>query len=337
MKIRADNVAHAAVRQPEGIPGLPGPDAGSWNGIAGTLLLIHAALALLAVLLQRAWPLFRQLVSSESLSSYVTGSLIMQGGLIFLPTVLVIVTGRLPASSLLGGKARSGSLILAFTAGIPAAVVFQGMNNLLIYALAKSGVQLPVSVPVYDATGGDLFGRPLPVILVVVLISAIIPGLVEELMFRGVILASLSSAGAAASAVIWQAAAFALFHGDPLFILPPLFAGLLLAHIRRCSDSLLPAMLAHISLNFSLMALAPLLPQLTAEYLTGSSSEASSLLYASLIAAFVSAVALVPLIVLIGHLQGRRPEHGRLHFWPGDWKFVLAFAVLIVTMIIEFN
>jgi len=324
------------LRQPDGIPGLPPAGSPPWTGPAGTLLLLHSVLALLAVLLRRAWLPFDALVGAATVNAYVISSLIMQGGMIFIPTILIIWFGRIQPSEISGGKARAGSLILALTAGIPAAVVFQGLNNLLIYALVKSGIRLPASSTAFDDSS-NLLAKPLPVLLLIVLVSVIIPALVEELMFRGVILASLSSGGATISAVLLQAAAFALFHGDPLFLLPPFLAGWLLALVRRSSLSLLPAILMHLSLNLSLLALAPLLPTLTAEYASAASSGSFSLLYASLIAAFVAAVALIPLIVLITSQTPRQTRQARWQIWPADWKFALAILILVATMVVEFN
>jgi len=328
--------AKPLLRQPDGVPGLPPAGNPPWTGLGGTLLLLHSILALLAVLLRRAWPQFETLVGAATLDAYVVSSLIMQGGLIFIPTILIIWFGQIQPVEISGGKARAGSLILALTAGIPAAVVFQGLNNLLIYVLVKSGIHLPAASSAFDDSS-NLLTKPLPVLLLIVLVSVIIPALVEELMFRGVILASLSSGGATYSAVLLQAAAFALFHGDPLFLLPPFLAGWLLALVRRSSLSLLPAILMHLSLNLSLLALAPLLPTLTAEYVSAAGSGSFSLLYASLIAAFVAAVALVPLIVLITSQTPHPARRARWHFWPADWKFALAIVILVATMIVEFN
>jgi membrane protease YdiL (CAAX protease family) len=337
MRIR-QSAEKPLLRQLAGVNGLPDPIVRPWPGLAGTLLLVHALLALLAVLLRLAWPPLQQLVGDGTLFAFVISGVLMQGVLILLPTVLVILGGHIPTASLLGGKPRAGSVILAVTAGIPAAVVFQGMNNLLIYGLVKSGIHLPEPSASGVAAGDNLFSQSWPIIVLVLLISVIMPGLIEELMFRGVILSAFSSTGAGAAAILWQAAAFAVFHAEPLFLLPPFLAGLMLATIRLRSDSLLPAILAHMSLNLSMLVLAPLLPQLTAGYLTASAGAANSLLYASLIAACVAAVALVPLLVLISHLQTRRPEHGRrLGIWPADWKFGLAFIVLLVTMVIEYS
>lgn len=64
----------------------------------------------------------------------------MQGGLILVPTLFVIFYYELPDIGLIGERIRPGSLILAAMVGVPAAVVFSGLNNLLIYMLASAGL-----------------------------------------------------------------------------------------------------------------------------------------------------------------------------------------------------
>jgi membrane protease YdiL (CAAX protease family) len=321
------------IRRPTEVPGLPQPPPRSYPEAAGSLLLAFASLALLASLLRRSWPALDFLLSQNTLQAMVIGGIITQGGLILLPTLLTILVNRLPAADLTGGRPRAGSLILSVSVGVPAAVVFQGLNNLLLYMLLRSGIDLPAPTQA-TGVGGSLFQHSWAVMILIVLVSVIVPGVAEELMFRGVILASLRSSGAFLSAIVWQAAAFALFHGDPLFLLPPFLTGLLLAAVRRSSDSIYPAMLTHMTLNLTLLAINPLLPRLTAQYLLDGKAQAQSLLYASLIAACVAAVALVPLLILIIHLQ-QPPSRQRLHIWPADWKFALAFLVLLATMILE--
>jgi membrane protease YdiL (CAAX protease family) len=367
----------ASIRRPAGIPGVAGPVPRSYTGAAGTLLLIHAALVLAFWLARRALPPFSQFLAGSTLQTYVIGGILMQGVLILLPTLLVIVLARIPTASVAGGRPRAGSIILGVTIGIPAAVVFQGLNNLLIYVLIKNGIRLPEAISSKSLIDGDILGQPWLLIVLVAVVGVIMPGLVEELMFRGVILASLTSAGATAAALVWQAIAFAIFHADPLFLLPPFLAALMLAAIRRRSGSIWPAALAHMSLNLSLLAINPLLPRLTEQYMNSAASGAVSLLYASLIAACIAAVALVPLLVLINHMPLRDAREGeetgesepaderarevqaplpatgrrqrrpagfalkrgvaawRLHFWPADWKYMLAMLALVVTMILE--
>ena len=330
---------HETVRMPAGIPGLPEPPARVWRDVAGILLLVHTLLSLVLLVARISWPAFGQLVSGSTARAYVTGGLLMQGGLIFLPAIVILFLRNPPTTDIMGGKARAGSLILSVTAGIPAAVVFQGLNNLLVYVLVRAGITLPEPTPALSLSGQDLLRQPWPTLTLILLVGIILPGIMEELFFRGVLQASLRSAGAVGAAVFWQAAAFSLFHVDALYLLPPFLAGLLLGFIRLRCGSLWPAMLTHMSLNISLIALTPLLPRLTGQYLFAGTQQETSLLYASLIAACVAAVALVPLLVLIGSLNRPGKHHGehelnRLVLFPGDWKFALAIILQIVTIIL---
>lgn len=321
------------IRLPAGVPGLPEPPEQPFPQVAGTLLLVHTGLVLLLQFLAASWPGLAGWLAADSLAAFVLRAVLMQGGLILIPTLLVIVLGHLPDDPLVGDRARPGSLILAVIVGVPAAVVFQGLNNLLIYLLASKGLPLPTVNPAASSFSSDWSGQRWPVMIVVFLISVLVPAVVEELMFRGVILTSLTDRGPAPSALVWQALAFALFHDDPLFILPPLLAGLMLGFLRYKSGSLLAAMMAHASLNVTTLALTPLLPRLTAQYLSISTVTTQSILYASLIAAGVAAIALVPLLILIGNLHPVRPgpvQTGWLR--RRDWKFALAMVILVVTM-----
>ncbi|NLO36114.1 MAG: CPBP family intramembrane metalloprotease [Clostridiaceae bacterium] len=333
--LRRKAVSPPPVRVPTGITGLSDPAKPAYPGLAGTLLLLHTLLNLAFFILRRSWPPLAAWLGGSSLKVYVFSVLLMQGVLILLPAVLVLLVRRPPPSELVGDRARPGSLFLAFAAGIPAAVVFHGLNNLLLYGLARSGVDLsrhgsasPLSLP-------DLLAQPWQLIVLILLLSTALPALVEELFFRGIILSSLQSGGAVLSAVLWQALAFALFHEDVFFLLPPFLAGLLLAHIRRRCGRLWPAMVTHFSLNLSLFALPSLLPDLSQSLLSGQTRQTSSLLYASLIAACIAAAALVPILILTFGLKPETPQPTkRLTFFPGDWKFALAILLQIVTMML---
>ncbi|MDW7655865.1 MAG: type II CAAX endopeptidase family protein [Bacillota bacterium] len=333
MKIKRKSPA-PAVRIPTGVPGIKQPPRPAYRGAAGTLLLCHTGLSLGVIFLGRYWQPLQQLLSGSNMQSFVFGALLMQGLLIFMPTVIIIGLYRIPAENIAGSRASPGSLFLAIAAGIPAAVVLQGLNNLLIYALIRSGISLSTAAatPVISAT--ELLKRPWPTIGLVLLTVVVIPAIVEELFFRGVLFASLQSHGAVTAAIIWQAIAFALFHANAFFLLPPFLAGLLLAHIRRHCGRLWPAILTHLSLNLSSLALAPLLPSLTQSVLQDQSQQANSLLYASLIAACIAAVALIPILVLIGNIKVVRLPERRLSLFPGDWKFALAILLQIATIVL---
>jgi membrane protease YdiL (CAAX protease family) len=323
------------IRGLSGVPGLPEPAAWVYTQAAGTLLLVHTLATLILQVLPAMWPGLKHWLADSSLAGFVMHAALMQGGLILLPTLLVIFFYQLPANELVGERIRPGSLLLAIIVGIPAAVVFQGLNNLLVYVLIRNGWNLPAPNTPTGSYGSSLASASLPMIGIIILVSVLLPAVVEELMFRGVLQSSLGSRGSLQSALIWQALAFALFHSDPLFILPPLLAGLLLGYLRLKSEHLLPPMLAHASLNASLLALNPLLPRLTAQYMSISTQTTTSILYASLIAACVAAVALVPLLVLISHLNPLEKQPvGDQQLYSGDIKYTLAMLILVVTMMV---
>lgn len=326
------------IRTPTGIEGIHEPEAQPQNGIAGTLLLIHSGANLAIILMMRAWPALAERMGYANLQSWVIRTLIMQGAFIFLPAAVILLVSRFPAEMVVGRRAAPGSLFLAVTIGIPAAVVFQGLNNLFLYVLIQSGIRLPVIRSSNMVADTDLLSRPWIFIAFIVLITAVIPAVVEELFFRGVLFASLRSGGALVSAAVWQAIAFALFHADPLFLLPPFLTGLLLAFIRHQCGRLWPAMLTHFSLNLSLIALTPLLPRLTQSMLLDQSQHTTSLLYASLIAACIAAVGLIPLIILIANLKPDGKQYKKKFVvFPGDWKFALAIVLLIVTIMLTYS
>ena len=308
-----------------------------WRSAAGLLLIIHTTLTLILQLAALAIPGLAQWLGSDTLFGLVTRTVLMQGGLILLPTLLLIVLQHLPAEMVAGDRSRPSSLMLAAIIGVPAAVVFQGLNNLILYFLVRFGWELPKVNAIADRYSTGLWQQSIQVIAVMVLIRVLTPAVIEELMFRGVVQGSLLSRGAPAAAIFWQAVAFSLFHNDPLFIVPPLLAGLLLGYLRQNGNSLLPSMVAHTSLNLTLLVISPILPRLTAQYLRISTQTSLSLFYASLIATFVAAVALVPLLALVSQLKRADGQEIRpLVIFPGDWKFALALLMLIVTMMVTY-
>lgn len=303
---------------------------------AGTLLIIHTVLTLALQLAARAQPEWLSWLTEGTLKGIVSRAVLMQGGLILVPTLVIIFMDHMPAQEIFGGRSRDGSLILATVIGVPAAVVFHGLNNLSVYFMVRLGWRLPWPDH-QDAYLTDLWQQTWPVIGTLIVIRVLAPALIEELMFRGVILSSLSSQIAPGLAIFWQAVAFALFHNDPFFLVSPFLAGLLLGLLRTRGGSLLPSILAHASLNLTMLLLTPLLPRLTAQYLNLPTHSTQSIFYASLIATFIAAVALIPLLALLGRLQTRLPagaaasssEHPSL---LGGLLFALALLLLLVTI-----
>lgn len=109
--------------------------------------------------------------------------------------------------------------------------------------------------------------------LVSVLVIAVLPGVCEELVIRGVLLPSLArSLGASLPleerpggplapsawlAVALSALVFAVIHFDPIRFLFTLVLGLVFGYVRLRAGSLWPSVLAHTALNTLTFAIAP--------------------------------------------------------------------------------
>lgn len=94
--------------------------------------------------------------------------------------------------------------------------------------------------------------------LVSVLVIAVLPGLCEELVIRGVFLPSLASwLRASWPAVAASALLFATIHLDAYRFLFTLALGLVFGHLRLATGSLWPSVVAHASLNALTFVVAP--------------------------------------------------------------------------------
>jgi membrane protease YdiL (CAAX protease family) len=95
--------------------------------------------------------------------------------------------------------------------------------------------------------------------LVSLAVIAILPGLCEELVVRGVLLPSLVRPLGPTRAVVASALLFAAMHADPYRFLFTLTVGLVLGLLRLRTGSLWPTVFAHVTLNALTFAIAPLI------------------------------------------------------------------------------
>lgn len=89
----------------------------------------------------------------------------------------------------------------------------------------------------------------------VLLIAALLPGLCEEVLFRGVLQGILSRKGQWTGVVI-TAFLFAVFHLNPWNLLPAFFLGVVFSVLVVRNGSLIPAILAHIAANTTAFTVA---------------------------------------------------------------------------------
>lgn len=114
---------------------------------------------------------------------------------------------------------------------------------------------LPVSQSQLQAFGQALLPAGMPR-WQLLLFLAILPGMCEELAFRGMLLGGLARRMPRTLAVLASALVFGFFHFSWFRIVPTAFLGVLLASSVLLSGSILPAMIWHI-LNNALVILLP--------------------------------------------------------------------------------
>lgn len=303
------------------------------QGAPGTALLLHA---LLSIFMQFVWYLLPDDfggLDKRGLTGYVAAIVWMQGVCVLLPAMLAVWWHAVPTEVVIGRR-RPGmiSILTALALGVPAAVMLVSLNNIAVYLMARVGMPLPAAILPADYPSSGLAAM-----LLLLAVSALLPALLEEMLFRGVIQGGLGLSGGAASAVLLTAIAFSLYHGDPLFLAAPFGAGVILGVVRRQTDHLFPCIAAHFSLNASIRLIRPILPRLTTEYLAGFAQTVEPVLYASIAAFFLSAAVVIPLTLMVGGLARRENRYApRAVSLPADWKFWLAILLLVATIVMVY-
>ena len=113
------------------------------------------------------------------------------------------------------------------------------MYNLFPEAFAASGMDSKNAVITQYTTGDSIYAA---------VTFAILPAILEELLFRGVIRAEYSKWGAA-SAVILSSVLFAFLHFSPVRFPLYLFTGIVLALTAGAADSIMPTVIIHVMNN----------------------------------------------------------------------------------------
>ncbi len=302
------------------------------RGAAGTLLLLHALIGIFLIALWALLPQNLLKIHKDQLNGYLFYNLLVEVFAVLLPTYLVLRFYKMDRILVMGRTShRPFTYILGFLTGVPLALAFTGINNISLYALNLLG---------FSPQSSSLFGQipkgsPLMIILIF-LVTAFIPAVGQEFMFRGLIQSSLSLSGRHALSIFLTATAFALFQSTPFFILAPFLAGLYLSYMRDKSDNLYITMGSHLVMKITFLIVQPILPMVTSS-LSIVGSGGKNILYASIIATLVSLVVLLPLtsyfLNLASEGQGQKtdPLYRRLRqeqWFPADWKYMLGLLIL---------
>lgn len=163
------------------------------------------------------------------------------------PAVLVALVGGCRRNPFPSKQVRGGMLAIGVVGGMAIAIFANVVASWLMSGLTMFGVPEP-EMP-------DLLQPTLTSLLLNIVLTAVLPALVEEMIFRGYILGALRPHGDGL-AIVLSAVLFGLFHGNVLQIPFALILGLVMGYLTVQTDSIWPAVLLHFTNNLMSVLLA---------------------------------------------------------------------------------
>jgi membrane protease YdiL (CAAX protease family) len=171
---------------------------------------------------------------------------------LLLPPWLIIIRGRRGSWAHLGFRGFHPAYLFLAGALLFASLVINFLWSLL---LAPFGLETqPEVLPIF---GGGLQG-----LILALVAGGLIAPLAEETFFRGFLFANLREHHGPLRAMVTTALLFALFHLTPTAFVPLFFLGCFLALLYHLSESLLPSILLHATMNTLSLTLSYLMERL---------------------------------------------------------------------------
>jgi len=156
--------------------------------------------------------------------------------LILLPVLLIIRILKLKANEVLRFKLpKANQLLLLPFIAIPAMLI-------VAYLMQSINMVFPISQKYIESMQAlmNISANPWTLLLTL----ALLPGICEEVLFRGWLMRFYESSGKVI-AVVCTALFFAVFHLDPVRLLPTFLLGLLLGYLTIRSGSIISSMISH--------------------------------------------------------------------------------------------
>ena len=215
-------------------------------------------------------------------------------------------------------------VILIFFISFPAYLVAAMLNNILVYFLQFIGNIPTQPIPIPGNVEELLLG---------LLIIAVLPGVCEEMMHRGLLLRAYEKRGSY-KAVVITSIFFGLFHFDLTNLLGPIFLGLIIGYYVIRTNSIFAGMLAHFLNN----AIAELM-----QYFQGDKSQPkyaavqSGELIQLLILGFFGLAAVIFLLKLFKKVtEGRSVIIPSISSAGRDFKSVFSHWPIIIIVVLYF-
>ncbi len=168
--------------------------------------------------------------------------------LLILPLVLYMVITKTGVRAMLGNRTTAPQLLLAAAIGILMAPAVQGITDFFYQIFQAMGLKVQDTSLLNPTNIGTMLAG-------MVAIGAT-AGIVEEPIFRGVVMRGMGSVLGRHGAVWLSALAFSMIHLDIMGAPTRLLIGVLLGYMAWSSGSVLPGVITHATYNATLVGMS---------------------------------------------------------------------------------
>lgn len=300
-----------------------------------TVGFVFGACALLSTVLLLIWYVIPDSILAFSKTSLIGFSIINVCRLLIcllFPFVFIVSRYKIPEKRLFGMNPGIGAYIISLLAGFPAMLLFVSIHNLTSRFLLINNIFPPA--PAIFFVSED---QSTEAILLSLIVGALLPILLQELYFRGLLYGILPGQLSGFRGNVWIAMLFAVYMLSPVDFLGYFLLGLLLGYIRSSTDNLFCPMLTQVSMVGCLYAFRTLLPYLNTSEIRSHIDIDPTLLYISVTSIVMGSLCLFPILTQLRRIADflrmekiddppKEPSPIRQHIGWSFWLGLLFFA-----------
>lgn len=207
------------------------------------------------------------------------------------PLVFIVSRYSLAEKPIFGTNPGIGAFLLSALAGFPAMLIFISIHNLTARTILVYGGSLAQPAIFFVSEDASI-----EAIILILIIGAALPILLQELFFRGLLRSVLPGQMTGIKGNLFVAVLFALYMLSPVDFLAFFLLGLLLGYIRNATDNVFCPMLTQIIMTVTYFLFRTLLPYLDTTSIHNHVEIDSTLLYTAITALVMASLALIPIL-----------------------------------------
>ena len=217
---------------------------------------------------------------------------------LLLPVLFFAFRYKLEDVRILGRNPGLGAILLSVLIGCPLSLILVSIHNLIVRLFIARGIALTFPAFFYVSSDTSLESR-----LLALFAAFLIPVLLQELFFRGLLFSVWPGSAARPLRILLSGFLFALFMQNPIDFIPLLLLGIVLAYVRQSTDNFLCPVLTQISMLLTYYLFSKLLPY--TDYFSATVTNDTSLVsvYVAAAALVMSLLAFLPVLAQLRRIS----------------------------------